>query len=151
MQMTIGSINKTFRPRILQRVFAYREVVPFALLIVVLIVSMSLSSSFRDLAYLLRISTRYMELGMAALTMTLIITAGMIDLSVPAVMCCSATLTALLLHVGAPMGLAIVLGMLTGAVWRRKRYADCLPQSARHDCYHRYHEFVSGYFSDLHR
>ncbi|MDR2019630.1 MAG: ABC transporter permease [Treponema sp.] len=113
--MTVGSINTNRRYKMLQRVFAYREIVPFVLLIIVLIVSMSLSSSFRDLAYLLRTSTRYMELGMTALTMTLIITAGMIDLSVPAVMCCSATVTALLFHAGAPMGLTITLGMFTGA------------------------------------
>jgi rhamnose transport system permease protein len=107
------SINKNV---MLRKLLVYREIVPFALLIVVLIASMSLSASFRDLAYLLRTSTRYMELGMTALTMTLIITAGMIDLSVPSVMCCSATITALCFHGGMPMGAAIVIGVLTGAV-----------------------------------
>lgn len=97
-------------------IFRQREMVPFTLLIAVLIVSMSLSSSFRDLAYLLRTATRYMELGITALTMTMIITAGMIDLSVPAVMCCSATITAILFHAGLPMGAAIVFGVLTGAI-----------------------------------
>ncbi|MDR1252229.1 MAG: ABC transporter permease [Treponema sp.] len=100
----------------IRQLLVRREVVPFALLIIVLITSMSLSSSFRDLAYLLRTSTRYMELGMTALTMTMIVTAGMIDLSVPAVMCCSATVTALCFHGGMPMGLAIVIGILIGAV-----------------------------------
>jgi rhamnose transport system permease protein len=100
----------------LTRFFGKREMVPFALLIVVLIVSMSLSSSFRDLAYLLRTATRYMELGMTALTMTMIITAGMIDLSVPAVMCCSATITAVFFHAGFPMGAAILFGILTGGI-----------------------------------
>jgi rhamnose transport system permease protein len=93
-----------------------REMVPVVLLVAALLVSMSLSSSFRDLAYLLRTSTRYMELGITAFTMTLIITAGMIDLSVPAVMCCSATICALLFHAGLPMVPAIVCGMLTGAM-----------------------------------
>jgi rhamnose transport system permease protein len=97
-----------------RNIFAHREIVPFSLLIVVLIVSMSISASFRDLAYILRTSTRYMELGMTALTMTLIVTAGMIDLSVPAVMCCSATITALLFHAGLPMAAAIMFGILTG-------------------------------------
>ena len=99
----------------LKRITGQREMVPFGLLVVVLIVSMSLSSSFRDLSYLLRTATRYMELGMTALTMTLIITAGMIDLSVPAVMCCSATISAVLFHAGLPMGVAMVFGVLTGA------------------------------------
>jgi rhamnose transport system permease protein len=107
--------EKTIKNTMIQQMLGRREMVPFALLIVVLIVSMSLSASFRDLAYLLRTSTRYMELGMTALTMTLIITAGMIDLSVPSVMCCSATITALCFHGGMPMGLAIVIGVLTGA------------------------------------
>jgi rhamnose transport system permease protein len=103
-------------PSVIKRIFAYQEAVPFVLLIIVFIVSMSLSSSFRDLAYLLRTSTRYMELGLTALTMTLIITAGMIDLSVPSVMCCSATIAALCFHGGVPMGTAMLFGLVTGAV-----------------------------------
>ncbi len=95
-------------------VFSRREWVPFGLLLATLFVSASLSESFRDLAYLLRTMTRYMELGMTALTMTLIISAGMIDLSVPATMCCSATFTALAFHAGLPMEVAILLGLLTG-------------------------------------
>jgi rhamnose transport system permease protein len=112
--MNTGSNNKLIF-RGVKSVFAHREMVPFSLLIIVLIVSMSLSASFRDFAYILRTSTRYMELGMTALTMTLIITAGMIDLSVPAVMCCSATITALLFHAGLPLAAAIMFGVLTGA------------------------------------
>jgi rhamnose transport system permease protein len=111
--MNTGSNNKLM-PRRAKTIFAQREMVPFSLLIIVLIVSMSISGSFRDLAYILRTSTRYMELGMTALTMTLIVTAGMIDLSVPAVMCCSATITALLFHAGLPMAAAIMFGVLTG-------------------------------------
>ncbi|MDR1586915.1 MAG: ABC transporter permease [Treponema sp.] len=94
---------------------AHREFVPFALLVIVFLVSMLLSSNFRDLAYLLRTSNRYMELALTSLTMTLIITAGMIDLSVPAVMSCSATITAVLFHSGCPFGLALLAGLLTGA------------------------------------
>jgi rhamnose transport system permease protein len=76
---------------------------------------MAFSSNFRDLAYLLRTTNRYMELSLTALIMTFIITAGMIDLSVPAVMSCSATITAVLFHGGLPMGWAIVCGLLIGA------------------------------------
>jgi rhamnose transport system permease protein len=57
-----------------------------------------------------------MELSLTALTMTLIITAGMIDLSVPATMSCTATITAVLFHAGLPMGWAIACGILTGAL-----------------------------------
>jgi rhamnose transport system permease protein len=75
---------------------------------------MLFSSNFRDLTYLLRTSNRYMELSLTALTMTLIITAGMIDLSIPAIMSCSATITAILFHSGLPMGLSVFCGLLVG-------------------------------------
>ena len=101
-------------PHIARRVFSRREWVPFGLLLVTLLVSISLSDSFRDLAYLLRTTTRYMELGMTALAMTMIVAAGMIDLSVPATMCLSATTAALAFHAGLPMQAAIPLGLLTG-------------------------------------
>jgi rhamnose transport system permease protein len=97
-----------------RKLTARQETVPFILLVVVLIISMSMSESFRDLGFLLRTSTRYMELGLTALSMTLIIVGGMIDLSVPAVMCCSATIAALAYHAGLPMGGAIICGLMTG-------------------------------------
>ncbi|MDR2182382.1 MAG: ABC transporter permease, partial [Treponema sp.] len=78
-------------------------------------ISMIFSSNFRDLGYLLRTSNRYMELSLTALTMTLIITAGMIDLSVPAIMSCSATIAAILFHGGLSMGSALACGLLIGA------------------------------------
>jgi rhamnose transport system permease protein len=91
-----------------------REAFTIALLIVVLAVSMLLSSNFRDLAYVLKSATRYMEYGMVALTMTLIIIAGMIDLSVPSIMVCSGTLVALMYTGGMSMGLALVIGLFIG-------------------------------------
>lgn len=104
-------INKNIR-----KIMEKQETVPFLLLIVVLIISMIMSESFRDLGFLLRTSTRYMELGLTALSMTFIVVAGMIDLSVPSVMCCSATIAALSFHAGLPMGLAAGAGLLTGLV-----------------------------------
>ncbi len=108
--------SSSVRPasNIARRVLSRREWVPFGLLLLSLAISMSLSHSFRDMAYLLKTTTRYMELGMTALTMTMIVAAGMIDLSVPATMCCSATVAALAFHAGAPMYLAISFGLLTG-------------------------------------
>jgi rhamnose transport system permease protein len=106
--------RQEFRRSSLKTFFSRREWVPFGLLLVTLVVSASLSESFRDLAYLLRTTTRYMELGMTALSMTLIISAGMIDLSVPATMCCSATVAALVFHAGQPMEVAILVGLLVG-------------------------------------
>ena len=53
---------------------------------------------------------------MTALPMTFIIIAGMIDLSVPSAMCCSATMAAVAYSGGMDMGLAIVVGLLTGVI-----------------------------------
>jgi rhamnose transport system permease protein len=57
-----------------------------------------------------------MEYGMVALTMTLIIITGMIDLSVPSIMVCTGTLVALMYTAGMPMGLAILAGLVIGVV-----------------------------------
>ena len=92
-----------------------REAFTIGLLIVVFVVSMLLSSSFRDPTYVLKSATRYMEYGMIALTMTLIIIAGMIDLSVPSIMVCTGTLVAMMYTGGMSMELAIVMGLFIGA------------------------------------
>ena len=93
-----------------------REAFTVVLLIIVLTVSMLLSANFRDLTYVLKSATRYMEYALIALTMTLIIIAGMIDLSVPSIMVCTGTLVALLYTGGMPMGLALVIGLIIGVV-----------------------------------
>jgi rhamnose transport system permease protein len=109
MEKGIGGNSGGFM-RLLKR----REAFTIALLIVVFAVSWLLSSSFRDPAYVLKSATRYMEYGMVALTMTLIIIAGMIDLSVPSIMVCTGTLVAMMYTGGMSMGLAIVIGLLIG-------------------------------------
>jgi len=96
------------------RLFKRREMFTLMLLIVVLVVSMSLSSSFRDMGYVLKSATRYVEYGMIALSMTLIVIAGMIDLSVPAIMVCLNTFVAMMYHAGIPLGWAICVGILIG-------------------------------------
>ena len=96
------------------RLFKRREMFTVVLLIVVLAVSMLLSSSFRDLGYILKSATRYVEYGMIALSMTLIVIAGMIDLSVPAIMVCLNTFVAMMYTAGMPLGWAIGFGVLIG-------------------------------------
>ena len=93
-----------------------REAFTVVLLFVVLAVSMLLSSNFRDLTYVLKSATRYMEYAMVALTMTLIIIAGMIDLSVPSIMVCTCTFVAMMYTGGMSMGLAIIMGLFIGIV-----------------------------------
>lgn len=96
------------------RLIKRREAFTVVLLAAVLIVSMLLSPNFRDLGYVLKSATRYMEYGMVALTMTLIIIAGMIDLSVPSIMVCTGTLVAMMYTAGMSLGAAIVIGLLIG-------------------------------------
>ncbi len=96
------------------RLFKRREVFTLILLVAVLVVSMSLSSSFRDLGYILKSATRYVEYGMIALSMTMIVIAGMIDLSAPAIMVCLNTFVAMMYHAGVPLGWAIGAGILIG-------------------------------------
>ena len=91
-----------------------REFITFILLIVVLAVSLLSSKNFADIDYILKATSRYMEYGIVALIMTLIIIAGQIDLSIASCMACVATFTALMFRAGMPMGLAIVFGIASG-------------------------------------
>ena len=101
----------------LKGVLKSREFLTFVLLVVVLIAAYLMSDSFRDLTYILKCATRYVELGMVAYTMTFIIIAGMIDLSAPGVMCCSATIAAEIFVVtGGNMVLGIICGLITGLI-----------------------------------
>ena len=100
----------------LKEIVKSREFFTFCLLVVVFLFAFMLSDSFRDLTYILKCATRYVELGMVAYTLTFIIIAGMIDLSAPGVMCCSATIAATVFHMGAGMGLALAAGLLTGLI-----------------------------------
>lgn len=77
-------------------------------------VSASLSPFFFDSGFLLRSSTMYVEIGIAALAMTFVIIAGEIDLSVASLMALIACVTATLFHSGIPMEFAIILGLLLG-------------------------------------
>lgn len=107
-------MGKSVTGRKIWRLFKRREMFTLTLLIIVLVVSMSLSSSFRDLGYVLKSATRYVEYGMIALSMTMIVIAGMIDLSAPAIMVCLNTFVAMMYHAGIPLGWAIGVGLLIG-------------------------------------
>jgi rhamnose transport system permease protein len=76
-----------------------------------------LSRYFLDAHYLLDSTSLYMEIGIAALAMTLVIISGNIDLSVASNLALTAVVTATLyanLHV--PMVIAIILGLLLGTL-----------------------------------
>ncbi|MEA5004245.1 MAG: ABC transporter permease [Christensenella sp.] len=107
-----ASNTQTVRPIKLPSLLKRRESFTFVLLIIVILVGIALSPSFQDMTYILKSATKYMEFGLVALTMTLVIIAGQIDLSVGSIMACVATFTAMMFHAGMDMGLACVIGLV---------------------------------------
>jgi len=94
-------------------------VIRAAILVGVVLAAVFLGTRFApDLTpgYLLSSSTLYMEVGLLALAMTLIISSGNIDLSVGSNVVLTACLTAKLLDGGLSPGLAIPVAMLIGTL-----------------------------------
>lgn len=111
----------------MKRIFARREMVPAVLAILAFAVGAFASPYFLDARYLLDASSLYVEIGLLALGMTLVIVAGHIDLSVASILALVACVTAKLLNSGwspamaLPTGLALgtALGWLNGAIVAR--------------------------------
>ncbi len=93
-----------------------RPIVPFLLLIVAVIVASRVSPYFLDAAYLLDKSTLYVEMGLLALGLTLVIVSGNIDLSVGSNLVLTACLTAMVIESGASIPVAIVFACAVGTV-----------------------------------
>ncbi len=91
-------------------------IVPGALLVVAVVVASLLSPHFLDARYLLDTSTLYVEIGLLALGLTLVIVSGNIDLSVGSNVALTACLTAMVLQAGLPVPLAIVFSCAVGTV-----------------------------------
>ncbi|MCC6314796.1 MAG: ABC transporter permease, partial [Thermomicrobiales bacterium] len=104
-------------PPLLPRLLGSREAMTVGLLIVAFVAGALLSPYFLDAAYLLSATSLYMEIGIIALPMTLIIIAGDIDLSVASTLALVASATAVLWsQVGLPLPAAIVCGLALGAL-----------------------------------
>ncbi len=86
------------------------------LLVGAVLVAANLSPFFSDLRFILESSTYYMEFGLVALVLTLVIISGEIDLSPAAMMSLSACVFASLFQAGLPIGLAMALGLVTGTL-----------------------------------
>ncbi len=110
------NVGKRVSNGMFKRFLKRRELITFGLLVIVLVICMLLSSNFRDLPYIFKQATKMIELGMTSLTMTLIVVAGMIDMSVPSIMCCAATMTGLAYQGGVSFPAALVIGLITGAL-----------------------------------
>ncbi len=96
---------------------AYPETITVALLMIAIAVGASLSQYFLDVAFLLDSTSLYMEIGIMALAMTLVIISGNIDLSVASNLALTAVLCAKMYAVWhVPMAAMIVLAPLIGGI-----------------------------------
>jgi rhamnose transport system permease protein len=96
--------------------FARRETVPALLVLLAFIAGAIESPYFLDFRYLLESSSLYVEAGLLALGMTLVIVSGQIDLSVASTMALAACTAAKLLSLGWSAPPAIVTTILFGAI-----------------------------------
>ncbi len=95
----------------------YPEAVTFLILILAFVISANLSPYFLDLPYLFDSTSLYMEIGILALAMTLVIITGNIDLSVASGLALVAAIAAILhVNLGVPMILVIPAALLTGCL-----------------------------------
>ena len=100
---------------LLRDFFSGLEINYFILMFIVLTILLITTPNYRNASYIIKAISRNVEYGLVACMMTIIIIAGMIDLSVAGVMTLSATITGLLYHnAGIPMLGAIVLGLMGG-------------------------------------
>jgi rhamnose transport system permease protein len=96
---------------------AYPELITFMLLLGAFAVGAMLSDVFLDAGYLLDSTSLYMEIGVMALAMTLVIISGNIDLSVAANLALTSVICARLhADAGMPISAALVLGPMFGAL-----------------------------------
>src|SRR3989440_5162916 len=93
-----------------------RPLIPALLVIIAFFVCARLSPHFADATYLLNSSTLYMETGLIALGMTLVIISGNIDLSVGSILVLTACVTAKLLQSGFSIPLSIIAACLIGTL-----------------------------------
>lgn len=92
-----------------------REIVPALLAVLVFIHGATTSPYFLDFRYLLDRSSLYVETGLLALAMTLVIVAGGIDLSVASTLALVCCVTAKLMGAGWPPLVVLPLGLALGA------------------------------------
>jgi len=95
---------------------SFPETITMILLIAAFAVSASLSPYFLDIRYLLDSTSLYMEVGLMALAMTLVIISGNIDLSIASNLALTAVICAKLYSsLGVPMAVALILAPVIGS------------------------------------
>ena len=93
-----------------------RELVPAVLILLVFIHGATTSPYFLDARYLLDRSSLYVETGLLALAMTLVIVAGHIDLSVASILALVSCVVARLMEGNVPAFVALPLGLALGTL-----------------------------------
>ena len=92
----------------------YPELGTVLILIISVTVSTMLSPYFSDIRFILDSTSMFVEFGIVALALTLVIIAGQIDLSLASNMALTGCVVATLFHNGVNMGVAIILGLMLG-------------------------------------
>ncbi len=92
------------------------ETMTLVLLVAAIIVGSLLSRFFDSLSFILESATYYSEFSIVALVLTLVIISGEIDLSPAAMMALSACLFGSAFQAGVPIGLAMVISIVSGVV-----------------------------------
>ncbi len=97
-----------------QRLLIRPEMMTLLLLVIAVIAGGQLSPYFADLRFILESSTFYIEFGIVALVLTMVVISGEIDLSVAAMMALSACLFAIANRAGLGIPVAILVGLAAG-------------------------------------
>ena len=92
------------------------EWVAIILLIISIIASLQLSPFFADMAFILDSATPYVEYGLIAIVLTLIIISGEIDLSIASMIALTAVIFGTVYNAGLGMPLSVLIGVLSGAL-----------------------------------
>ena len=92
------------------------EWVAVILLILSIIASLQLSPFFADLAFIMDSATPYVEDGLIAIVLTLIIISGEIDLSIASMIALTAVIFGTVYNAGFGMPLSVLIGVLSGAL-----------------------------------
>lgn len=113
---TNQSAPKTMTQRVVQAFGNVRELTLFVLIALIIIVMSNLSPYFFSFANFRAVAVGMAPTAIIVIGMAILLASGGFDLSVGSVMALSSTVVAMLLLAGTPIPVAVVLGLVLGAV-----------------------------------
>jgi len=113
---TNQSAPKTMTQRVIQAFVNVRELTLFVLIALIIIVMSNLSPYFFSFANFRAVAVGMAPTAIIVIGMAILLASGGFDLSVGSVMALSSTVVAMLLLAGTPIPVAVVLGLVLGAV-----------------------------------